>query len=166
MTLAAFFWETVSAGRTYSTGGSSNNELWLTGPRRLALEMGAASHHQECCCAYNMMKLSRQLYSWTGDPRYIDYYERNLLNHRLGTIQPGTGHSAYFLSLTAGAWKTFCSEDNSFWCCTGSALEEFAKLADTIYHQDGQGICVNLFIASELDDRERGIRLRQETALS
>jgi hypothetical protein len=160
---ASFFWETVAAGRTYSTGGSSNNELWLTEPRRLALEMRASANHQECCCAYNMMKLTRSLYQWTGDPRYIDYYERNLLNHRLGAIQPETGHSIYFLSLTSGAWKTLCTEDQSFWCCTGSALEEFSKLADTIYHHDDRGVFVNLFIASELDWEEKGIRVRQDT---
>jgi len=36
-----------------------------------------------------MLKLARHLYGWTADPRYFDYYERALLNHRLGTIQPG-----------------------------------------------------------------------------
>ncbi len=161
--VADFFWETIVTARTYSTGGSSNNELWLTEPHRLALEMHAAAHHQECCCAYNMMKLTRHLYSWTGDPRYIDYYERNLLNHRLGTIQPETGHTTYFLSLTPGAWKTLCTDDRSFWCCTGTAVEEYTKLADTIYHHDADGVFVNLFIASELDWADRGIRLRQET---
>jgi hypothetical protein len=161
---ATFFYDTVVSGRTYSTGGSSNNELWQTEPRQLAVELRAASNHQECCCAYNMMKLTRQLYSWTGDPRYIDYYERNLLNHRLGAIQPETGHSLYFLSLTPGAWKPVCSEDRSFWCCTGSALEEYAKMADTIYYQDAQGVLVNLFVPSELDWPEQGMRMRQETA--
>jgi tetratricopeptide (TPR) repeat protein len=54
----------------------------------------------ECCCAYNMMKLTRHLYGWTGDPRYFDYYEKLMLNHRLGTIEPKTGHTQYYLSLT------------------------------------------------------------------
>ncbi len=53
-------------------------------------------------------------------PRIIDYYERNLLNHRLGAIEPETGHTAYFLSLAPGAWKTTCTEDAVFWCCTGT----------------------------------------------
>ena len=67
----------------------------------------------ECCCAYNMLKLTRQLYTWTGDPRYFDYYERVLLNHRLGTIRPETGATMYYLSLTPGAYKTFGTEDKS-----------------------------------------------------
>jgi DUF1680 family protein len=161
--VADFFWYAVARTRTYATGGSSNNEHWLTSPGRLAAEWRTATHHQECCCAYNMMKLTRHLYSWTGDPRYFDYYERNLFNHRLGTIQPETGHTVYFLSTAPGAWKGLCTEDKSFWCCTGTAFEEYAKLNDSIYYRDDRGISVNLYIASELDDRERAIGLRQDT---
>jgi DUF1680 family protein len=160
---AAFFWYAVSSARTYITGGSSNAELWMTSPGRLAAEWRQSTHHQECCCSYNMMKLTRQLYSWTADPRYFDYYERNLFNHRLGTIQPATGHTAYFLSMSPGAWKGLCTEDKSFWCCTGTAFEEYSKLNDSIYYRDERGIFVNLFIASELDDPERGAGLRQNT---
>lgn len=162
--VADFFWDTVVRGRTYATGGTSNAEAWLVEPRQLALELRSSTHTQECCCAYNMMKLTRHLYQWTGDPRYIEYYERNLFNHRLGGIQPETGHSIYFLSMSPGAWKTLCTEDKTFWCCTGSAVEEYAKLNDTIYYHDSHGLYVNLFIASELEWSERGIRLRQETS--
>jgi len=161
--LAEFFWYAVSSARTYITGGSSNAEHWMTSPGRLAAEWRRSTDHQECCCSYNMMKLTRQLYSWTGDPRYFDYYERNLFNHRLGTIQPGTGHTMYFLSMTPGAWKTLCTDDKSFWCCTGTAFEEYSKLNDSIYYRDERGVFVNLFIASELDDRERSVGLRQDT---
>jgi DUF1680 family protein len=125
--VSTFFFETVSEARTYATGGSGNTESWLTNANRLALEMKASSHHQECCCAYNMMKLSRHLYQWSGDERFIDYYERNLLNHRLGAIAPDTGLTTYFLSMSSGAWKTTCTEDQTFWCCTGTALEEYSK---------------------------------------
>ena len=69
---------------------------------------------------------------WTADPRYFDYYERTLLNHRLGTIHPETGATQYYLSLTPGAWKTFNTEDKSFWCCTGTGVEEYSKLNDSI----------------------------------
>ncbi|MGD0157949.1 MAG: glycoside hydrolase family 127 protein [Terracidiphilus sp.] len=161
--VARFFFETVSESRTYATGGSSNNEHWLTDPNHLAAEMKVSSHHQECCCSYNMMKLARHLYAWSGDPRFIDYYERNLLNHRLGAIEPSTGHTTYFLSLAPGAWKTTCTEDDSFWCCTGTGLEEFTKLNDTIYFHDDDSIYVNLFFASKVNWKERGVRLRQTT---
>lgn len=161
--VADYFWYEVVSARTYVTGGTSNGEGWLAQPRQLASELKRSVSTAECCCAYNMMKLTRQLYSWTGDPRYFDYYERALYNHRLGTIRPDTGATQYYLSLTPGAWKTFNFEDKSFWCCTGTGVEEFSKLNDSIYWKDDRGVYVNLFIASDLNWSEKGFRLRQET---
>ena len=136
---------------------------WKVPPRELGRELKMFVSTAECCCVYNMMKLTRHLYGWTADPRYFDYYERVLLNHRLGTIQPQTGYTQYYLSLMPGAWKTSNSEDQSFWCCTGTGVEEYSKLNDSIYWHDGDGVYVNLFIPSELDWADRGFRLRQET---
>jgi uncharacterized protein len=161
--VADFFWYEVTGARAYVTGGTSNNEGWLTPPRQLAAELKRSVDTAECCCAYNMLKLSRKLHSWTADPRYFDYYERVLLNHRLGTIRPQTGATQYYLSLTPGAWRTFGTEDRSFWCCTGTGVEEYAKLNDSIYWRDRDGVYVNLFIPSELNWAEQGFRLRQET---
>ena len=110
-----------------------------------------------------MLKLSRHLYGWDPDPRYFDYYERVLLNHRIGTIRPHVGTTQYYLSLTPGVWKTFNTEDQTFWCCTGSGLEEFAKLNDSIYWRDRDGVYVNLFVPSELEWPEKHFTLRQET---
>lgn len=158
-----FFLYTVRTGRTYVTGGTSNGEGWLTQPRLLAAELKRSVATAECCCAYNMLKLTRHVYSWTGDPRHFDYYERILLNHRIGTIRPEQGYTQYYLSLTPGAWKTFNTEDQSFWCCTGTGVEEYSKLNDSIYWQDAEGVYVNLFIPSELNWEEKGFRLRQDT---
>jgi hypothetical protein len=71
--------------------------------------------------------------------------------------------TSYFLSMSPGAWKTLCTEDETFWCCTGTALEEFAKLNDTIYYHDGDGVYVNLFVSSSLHWKEHGIQLQQAT---
>ncbi len=161
--VADFFWYEVATARSYATGGTSNDEGWLTQPRHLAQELVRSAATAECCCAYNMLKLTRQLYTWTGDPRYFDYYERIMLNHRLGTIYPETGATMYYLSHTPGAWKTFGTENESFWCCTGTGVEEYAKLTDSIYFHDDEGVFVNLFIPSELNWAARGFRLRQET---
>ena len=161
--VADYFWYEVTSARAYVTGGTSNGEGWLAQPRQLASELKRSSATAECCCAYNMMKLTRQLYSWTADPRYFDYYERTMLNHRLGTIQPQSGYTQYYLSLTPGAWKTFNNEDKCFWCCTGTGVEEFSKLNDSIYWRDDQGLYVNLFIPSELNWAEKGFRLKQDT---
>jgi DUF1680 family protein len=163
--IADFFWYEVTTARTYCSGGTSNDEHWKTDPRRIAEELALSEQTNECCVAYNMLKLTRHLYQWTGSPAYFDYYERTLFNHRLGTIEPKTGATMYFLPLRAGGWKIFNSKYDSFWCCTGTGVEEYAKLNDSIYFAspaDG-GIFVNLFIPSEVHAPERRVRLRQTT---
>jgi len=160
--VAHFFWHTIAQHRTYVTGGASNRENWLSNPTRLSEEYAAADSHQECCCSYNMMKLTRHLFGWEPDARYIDYYERNLFNHRLGTIR-ADGMNQYFLSLTPGAWRTWGGETDTFWCCNGSASEEYNKLTDTIYFNDGRNLWVNLFLDSTLNWQERGLKLAQRT---
>ena len=161
--LSRFFFDTVTESRMYATGGSSTNEHWLVQPDRLGTEIQVSSHHQECCCAYNMMKLTRHLYGWGGQARYLDYYERVLLNHRLGTIEPKTGHTMYFVSLSPGAWKPLCTDFETFWCCNGTGVEEYAKLNNTLYYHDDDALYVNLYFASRVHWRERGVRLRQRT---
>jgi DUF1680 family protein len=161
--VATYFFHEVATARTYVTGGTSNAELWLAPARQLAAEWRMSPNTAECCCAYNMLKLARQLYSWNPDPMYFDHYERLLLNHRIGTIRPGSGHTQYYLSLTPGVWKTFGTEDQTFWCCTGSGVEEYSKLNDSIYWRDASGLYVNLFIPSEIDWAEKGFKLRQDT---
>ncbi len=161
--VADYFYYEVTTARAYVTGGTSNGEGWQSPPRQLADELKRSVATAECCCAYNMMKLTRHLYSWTADPRFFDYYERVMFNHRIGTIQPQTGHTQYYLSLTPGAYKTFGTEDQSFWCCTGSGVEEYSKLNDSIYWKDDSGVYVNLFIPSELNWKEKGFSLKQET---
>jgi uncharacterized protein len=161
--VADYFFQEVTAARTYVTGGTSNAEAWLAPPRRLAAELKLSANTAECCCAYNMLKLARHLYGWDPHPGYFDYYEHVLLNHRIGTIRPKVGYTQYYLSLTPGVWKTFGTEDQTFWCCTGSGVEEYSKLNDSIYWRDADGLYVNLFIPSELDWTEKGFKLRQET---
>ena len=162
--IADFFWYDVTTSRTYCTGGTSQDELWKVDPFKLAEELSMGLDTNECCVAYNMMKLTRHLYEWTADPRYFDYYERALYNHRLGTIEPSSGATMYFLPLNSGGWKIYNTEYDSFWCCTGTGVEEYAKLTDSIYFQDQRGIFVNLFIPSELNARSHGLKLRQLTS--
>ena len=159
--IAAFFLHTVTADRIYCTGGTSNSEFWRTRPGDLSTELGRST--EECCCGYNMLKLARHVYGWTGDPHVLDYYERTLFNSRLGTQNAEDGGMSYFLPLGSGYWKYFNSQFDSFWCCTGTGAEEFAKTADTIYFHDAGGIFVNLFIASEVTWPEKGVRLEQQT---
>ena len=159
--IAEYFWEEVVSERSYCTGGTSNGESWNTDPGKLASELGPST--TECCCAYNMMKLTRHLFGWSPDARRMDYYERLLVNHRLGTINPEDGTMMYYLPLASGYWKTFGMPFDSLWCCTGTGSEEYAKLADTIYFHDDNSLFVNLYIDSHLAWPEKGISITQQT---
>jgi uncharacterized protein len=159
--IADYFWHEVVSQRTYCTGGTSNSEGWQSDPGKFADQLGPAA--EECCCGYNMMKLTRHVFSWTGEPATMDYYERTLFNSRLGT-QDSEGMKMYYLSLYPSLWKTFGKRFDSFWCCTGTGSEEYAKLGNTIYFHDAQGLYVNLFIASELSWPEKKVTVVQETS--
>jgi hypothetical protein len=159
--IAEYFWNEVVSERTYCTGGTSNGESWNTEPGMLSTQL--STNTTECCCAYNMMKLTRHLFGWTPDASLMDYYERTLFNHRLGTINPEDGTMMYYLPLASGYWKTFGKPFDALWCCTGTGSEEYAKLSDTIYFHDEDSLYVNLFIDSQLEWPEKGLRVRQET---
>jgi uncharacterized protein len=158
--IATFFWQEIVRRRSFCTGGTSTNERWLSPAGNFGAEIGQRS--EECCCGYNMLKLTRHIFCWTASPRAMDYYERTLFNSRLGT-QDANGMKGYFLAVGRGWWKYYNTPFDSFWCCTGTGAEEFAKFNDMVYFHDDEGLYVNLFIASELDWPEKGIRLRQET---
>lgn len=159
--IAEYFWDEVVSERSYCTGGTSNGESWNTDPGKLSTELGPST--TECCCAYNMMKLTRHLFGWSADARLMDYYERVLFNHRLGTINPEDGTMMYYLPLASGYWKTFGKPFDSLWCCTGTGSEEYAKLTDTIYFHDDDSLYVNLYIDSQVEWPEKGLRFEQET---
>ena len=160
--IAEYFWREVTGLRTYATGGTSDGERWLTPPGVLSTALSSSS--AECCCAYNMLKLTRHVFAWSADPRAADYFERTLWNHRLGTQNPEDGTLMYYYPLASGYWKFYGEPLSAFWCCTGTGVEEFAKAGDSIYFHDDAGVFVNLFIASELRWPEKGLRLVQETS--
>jgi uncharacterized protein len=159
--IADYFWSEVVSERSYCTGGTSNGESWDTDPGKLSTELGPDT--TECCCAYNMMKLTRHLFGWSPEARFMDYYERTLFNHRLGTINPEDGAMMYYLPLGSGYWKTFGKPFDAFWCCTGTGSEEYAKLANTIYFHDDDSLYVNLYIDSQLDWPEKEISVKQQS---
>ncbi|MGC1449800.1 MAG: glycoside hydrolase family 127 protein [Candidatus Sulfotelmatobacter sp.] len=159
--IAEYFWNDVTSERSYCTGGTSNFELWRSDPGVLSTQL--SSETAEDCCAYNMMKLTRHLFGLSPQARYMDYYERVLFNHRMGTIDPETGTTVYYLPLGNGYSKIYAKPFDSFWCCNGTGAEEFAKLTDTIYFHSDDSILINLYVASEVSWPEKGIRLTQQT---
>ncbi|HEY1579231.1 MAG TPA: glycoside hydrolase family 127 protein [Terracidiphilus sp.] len=153
------FYRIVTEHHVYCTGGTSNGEMWHK-PDAITSELGPAA--EECCCSYNMMKLTRHLFGQQPDPKFFDYYERLLMNVRHGT-QDRNGMPMYYVPLQPGMFKTYGTLFDAFWCCTGTGSEEYSKLNDSIYFHDDNSVFVNLFVPSRLDWRVRGLKLRQET---
>ncbi|KAK8005594.1 hypothetical protein PG990_011631 [Apiospora arundinis] len=168
-------WDMVVGAHSYAIGGNSQNEHFRP-PNAIAgyLTKDTAEH----CNTYNMLKLTREL--WTlegasgsnGNTRYMDFYERALMNHILGAQDPHSahGHITYFSSLNPGARKglgpvwgggTWSTDYDSFWCCQGSGVEQNTRLMDAIYGYDDQALYVNLYAPSTLNWSQKGVRVTQ-----
>lgn len=158
---AQYFFDEMLKDHIFVTGSLSDKEHFFN-PK-------AMSHHLtgytgESCCAYNMLRLAKHLFSVKPDSRIMDYYERALLNQILGQQDTETGLPCYFLPMENGAFKLYATRDSSFWCCMGSAMESNSKLQEAAYAHGQRAVYVNLFMPSTLFWREKGVRLRQETA--
>jgi uncharacterized protein len=159
-TASTFFWDSVVNERSYVIGGNSIGEMF-SAKEKLSEAIGANTC--ETCNTYNLLKLTRHLFCWEPRAEYADYYERALYNHILASQNPVDGMMCYFLPLGYGS-KEYCTPEDSFWCCTGTGIENHAKYGDSIYfHQGETNLWVNLFIASVLRWPAAGITLRQET---
>lgn len=147
---------------TYVTGGNSDSE-YFGQPGKLSERLG--QNTTETCNTYNMLKLTRHLFTWDALPCYADYYERALYNHILSSQNPETGGVTYFHTLHPGSAKDFHMPFLAHTCCVGTGYENHSKYSEAIYYRtsDDKGLYVNLFIASELDWKEKGLKLRQET---
>jgi hypothetical protein len=160
-TASTFFWETVVKERSYVIGGHSDGEHFSP-KETLSRALGPST--TETCNTYNMLKLTRHLFCWDPQAEYADYYERALYNHILASQNPETGMMCYYAPLRSGSRKDYCGPTDSFWCCTGTGVENHAKYGDSVYfHDGGKNLYVNLFIASELNWNAKGLKLRQET---
>ncbi|MGA2177364.1 MAG: beta-L-arabinofuranosidase domain-containing protein [Verrucomicrobiota bacterium] len=153
------FWETVVHHRSYVIGGNSDGEMFT--PTNRLSQMGPNT--TETCNTYNMLKLTRHLFCWEPRAEYADYAERALCNHILASQNPETGMMCYYVPLRAGSRKNFNSPDHDFWCCTGTGVENHGKYGESIYFHNQSQLYVNQFIGSELDWKEKGLKVRQES---
>ncbi len=158
--IATFFWERVAEHRSYVNGGNTDGESFFP-PEDFSKHLGVST--TETCNTYNMLKLTRHLFAWDPSARTMDFYERALVNDILGSQDPETGMVMYYCPLRPGAFKTFSTPDDSFWCCVGTGMENHGKYGDTIYFHGDDTLYVNLFIPSELTWKARGLVVRQET---
>lgn len=156
--MALFFWNEVTKKRSYIIGGNSINEHF--GPTN-SEKLGVQT--TETCNTYNMLKLTECLFNWSQEGKYFDFYETALYNHILASQDPQTGMKTYFVSTQPGHFKVYCSPDNSFWCCTGTGMENPARYTRNIYTQKDGKLFVNLFIASRFETEDKKIKGKQET---
>ncbi|XP_059668882.1 uncharacterized protein LOC132313967 [Cornus florida] len=155
--IAKSFMEIVNSSHAYATGGTSQNEFWQPS-RRMATTL--STENEETCASYNMLKVGRNLFRWTKDVTYADYYERTLTNSIMG-VQRGRipGEMIYMKPLCHGCSKAHSvhgwgNKFNSFWCCYGTGLESFAKLGDSIYFEEQgkpPGLYIIQYISSTVD---------------
>jgi DUF1680 family protein len=158
--IATNFWNIVVSHHSYVTGGNDDKEHFFDPDCQVDHLTGYTS---ETCNVYNMLKLTRHLFTWTADEKYADFYERALYNHILGSQDSQSGMVCYFMPLEAGAYKLYSTSTQSFWCCVGTWFENHAKYGEGIYYYNDEGLFVNLFIPSELNWDAKGVSLQQLT---
>lgn len=151
------FWATVLRDHTYVTGGNSHLEHFET-PKELDAQRDNTNN--ETCNSYNMLKLTRGLFKVTGDVKYADYYEQNHINEIMSAINPTNGMTTYFKPMGTGYFKLFGTEE-TFWCCNGTGMENYAKLNDSLYFHSDTDLYVNMFVSSTLTWSARGLSLSQ-----
>ena len=162
---AKAFWKIVVNNHTYITGGNSECEHF--GADNI-LDQERSNTNCETCNTHNMLKLTRMLFMITGERQYADYYENTFINAILASVNKETGMTLYFQPMATGCFKTYCNPDvnkNYFWCCTGTGLENFTKLGDSIYFHNDKTLVVNQFVSSKISWKEKGLILEQKTDL-
>lgn len=160
------FWGMVARTRMYSIGGTSQTEFWK-GPGQIASTLHDTD--AETCCAYNMLKLSRELFFKEQNAAYMDYYERALLNQVLGSKQDEDNAelplATYFIGLQPGAVRDFTPKKGTT-CCEGTGMESATKYQDSVYFtaEDNSALYVNLYMPSTLNWPGRNVSVTQETS--
>lgn len=158
--VAENFWQIVVENHTYITGGNSE---WEHFGQSGILDAERTNCNCETCNTYNMLKLSRELFKITGNRKYADYYENTFINAILSSQNPETGMTTYFQPMATGFFKVYSSADAHFWCCTGSGMENFSKLGDSIYYQDSDSLYVIRYTSSAV--QWHGMQFTQEADL-
>src|SRR3989442_4637269 len=144
-TAAEFFWDAVALHHSYATGGHGKDE-YFGPPDKLAERVDDRT--DESCNVYNMLKMTRRLFTIHPDIKYAEFEERALFNHVLGSIDPEEGRTFYMVPVGRGVrhedQDMFCS----FTCCVGSGMESHGLHGDGIYYVSRDRLWVNLYVPS------------------
>ena len=158
---AKFFWDTVTQHRSLAFGGNSVSEHFND-----LNDFSRVIEHREgpeTCNTYNMLRFTEQLFAAEPKAAYADYYERALYNHILASIHPEKPGYVYFTSIRPDHYRVYSQPEHAFWCCVGTGMENPGRYGEFIYARAQDGLCVNLFIPSELSVSDQNMVVRQET---
>ena len=158
---AEFFWDVVTGERSLAFGGNSRREHFPS--KEACTDFINDIDGPESCNTFNMLRLTEALHRRNPDARYADFYELALFNHILSTQHPGHGGYVYFTPARPRHYRNYSAPNEAMWCCVGTGMENHGKYGQFIYTHKGNALFVNLFISSELNWREKGVTLRQET---
>jgi len=160
-TAARFFWSTVTGKRSLASGGNSRKEYF---PQASACsDYVNVAEGPESCNTNNMLKLTEGLFRMKSEAKYADFYERALYNHILSTQHPDHGGYVYFTSARPRHYRVYSAPNAAMWCCVGTGMENHGKYGEFIYTHHLDSLFLNLFIASELNWKEKGVKVKQET---
>ena len=161
VTASKFFWESVTQNRTLAFGGNSRKEFF---PQASACPDYITDREgPESCNTYNMLKLTEGLFRMNPEACYADFYEKALFNHILSTQHPEHGGYVYFTPARPQHYRVYSAPNEAMWCCVGTGMENHGKYGQFIYTHREDTLFVNLFIASQLNWKKKGIAITQQT---
>jgi DUF1680 family protein len=159
---AQYFWSTVTGKRSIAIGANSRQEYFPDASKYT--DYVNVPEGPESCNSYNMLKLTEDLFRMNPQAKYADFYERSLFNHILSVIHPGHGGYVYFTPARPRHYQVYSKVNSAMWCCVGSGMENPGKYAQFAYVHKSDSLFVNLFLASELNWKEKGVKITQTTA--
>ncbi len=154
------FWDTVTSNHSYVTGGNSE---WEHFGEPNVLDAERTETNCETCNTYNMLKMTRTLFQITGHKKYADFYENTFINAILSSQNPKTGMTMYFQPMATGYFKVYSEPFEHFWCCTGTGMENFTKLNDSLYFYQEDMLYVNMYLSSSVKWAEKQLQLSQDS---
>jgi uncharacterized protein len=159
---AQYFWSTVTGKRSVAIGANSRQEYFPDASKYT--DFVNVPEGPESCNSYNMLKLTEDLFRMSPQAKYADFYERSLFNHILSVIHPSHGGYVYFTPARPRHYRVYSKVNSAMWCCVGSGMENPGKYAQFAYVHKSDSLFVNLFLASELNWKEKGVKITQTTA--
>ena len=160
LTAASFFWDRVVHHHSFATGGHGKDEYFGEPDKHNDRIDGRTA---ESCNVYNMLKLTRRLFSYQPSAVLADFHERALFNHVLGSIDPNCGSTCYMVPVGRGVEREYANMMESFTCCVGSGMESHALHAYGIYQESPGKLWVSFYAPSTADWKSAGVKLEVET---